>query len=143
MRERRIRVVAIAGHLGGGNPMSQRVRQSVQSIKGAQQNLCAGRRGARERIAALIMELISRARCTDLDERKNSIDLPVTQCMIGDALGLSNEHVCRLLGKFAGDGVVEIKHHTWKVLDQTALTREAGIEPIGFAFHKSTLPAAA
>jgi CRP/FNR family transcriptional regulator len=102
-----------------------------------------GRRGARERIAALIMELISRAGCTDLDKHKISIDLPVTQTMIGDALGLSNEHVCRLLGKFAGDGVVEIKNHTWKVLDQTALTREAGIESIGFAFHKRTLPAAA
>ena len=32
--------MAIAGHLGG-NPMSQRMRQSVQSISGAQQNLCA------------------------------------------------------------------------------------------------------
>lgn len=102
-----------------------------------------GRRGARERIAALIMELISRAGYTDLDKRKNSIDLPVTQIMIGDTLGLSNEHVCRLLGKFAGDGVVEIKNHAWKVLDQTALSREAGIEPIGFASRERTLAAAA
>lgn len=102
-----------------------------------------GRRSARERIAALIMELISRARCTDLGKRKYSIDFPVTQIMIGDALGLSNEHVCRLLGKLASDGVIEIKNHTLKVLDQMALTREAGTEPIGFAYRESSLPAAA
>ncbi len=35
-----------------------------------------GRRSALERIAALTMELISRARCTDCDKRKYSIALP-------------------------------------------------------------------
>lgn len=102
-----------------------------------------GRRSARERIAALIMELISRARCTDFGKRKYSIDLPVTQMMIGDALGLSNEHVCRLLGKLASDGVIEIKNHTLNVYDHLALSREAGANPNDFVHHESSLPAAA
>ena len=84
-----------------------------------------GRRGARERIAALIVELTCRAQCTNLGKREYSFDHPVTQIMIGDALGLSNEHVCRVLGKLGGDGVIEINNHTLKVLDQAALAREA------------------
>jgi DNA-binding transcriptional regulator LsrR (DeoR family) len=75
--------------------------------------------------------------------RKYSIDLPVTQIMIGDALGLSNEHVCRILGKLANDGVIEINHHTLKVLDQTALAREAGADPDCLVFGGSPLPVAA
>ena len=120
--------------------------QVVERVSGSE--MCSykhvtslGRRCALERIAALIMELISRARCTDCDKCKYSIALPVTQIVIGDALGLSN--VCRLLGKLASDGVIEFKNHTLKVLDQTALTREAGTEPIGFAYRESSLPAAA
>ena len=102
-----------------------------------------GRRSARERIAALIVELTSRAQCKELGMRKYSIDLPVTQIMIGDALGLSNEHVCRILGKLANDGVIEINHHTLKVLDQTTLAREAGANPDDFVFRESLLPVAA
>jgi CRP-like cAMP-binding protein len=102
-----------------------------------------GRRSARERIAALIVELASRAQCKELGMRKYSIDLPVTQIMIGDALGLSNEHVCRILGKLANDGVIEINNHTLKVLDQTALARETGADPGDFVFRESLLPVAA
>ena len=102
-----------------------------------------GRRSARERIAALIVELTCRAQCTDLGKREYSIDLPVTQIMIGDALGLSNEHVCRVLGKLAGDGVIEINNHTLKVLDQAALAREAGTEARPLVPRQGSLPIAA
>jgi CRP/FNR family transcriptional regulator len=102
-----------------------------------------GRRGARERISALIVELTCRAQCTDLGKHEYSIDLPVTQIMIGDALGLSNEHVCRVLGKLANDGVIEINNHTLKVLDQVALAREAGTDAHTIDFRESPLPIAA
>ena len=103
-----------------------------------------GRRSARERIAALIVELTSRAQCKDLGMRKYSIDLPVTQMMIGDALGLSNEHVCRILGKLANDKVIEINNHTLKVLDRAALAREAGADlKKDFIVREGQLPAAA
>ena len=102
-----------------------------------------GRRSARERIAAFIAELVSRAQRKKLDGRGYSIDLPVTQTMIGDALGLSNEHVCRTLGKLAQRGVVEIDGCTLKVLDWTALAREAGTDVPCPCLHDSMLPAAA
>ena len=118
-------------------------RVSDSEMRAHEHMTSLGRRSARERIAALIVELTCRAQCTDLDKREYSIDLPVTQIMIGDALGLSNEHVCRVLGKLAGDGVIEINNHTLKVLDRAALAREAGADPRDFVFHENLLPVAA
>jgi CRP/FNR family transcriptional regulator, anaerobic regulatory protein len=87
-----------------------------------------GRRSARERIASFIVELASQTPKIAEDETRCSFELPVTQIMIGDALGLSNEHVCRVLGKLANDGVLRFDHHTLEVLDETALSREAGLD---------------
>lgn len=87
-----------------------------------------GRQSARERIATLILELASRSSRKEPGLNKYTIDLPVTQLMIGDALGLSNEHVCRVLGKLAKDRVIEVGRHILKILDPAALTREAGAE---------------
>jgi CRP/FNR family transcriptional regulator len=118
-------------------------RVSDSEMRAHEHMTSLGRRGARERIAALIVELTCRAQCTDLGKREYSIDLPVTQMMIGDALGLSNEHVCRILGKLANDKVVEINNHTLKVLDQAALTREAGADPKDIIVRERLLPVAA
>ena len=118
-------------------------RVSNSEMRAHEHMTSLGRRSARERIAALIVELTCRAQCTDLGKREYSIDLPVTQIMIGDALGLSNEHVCRVLGKLAGDGVIEINNHTLKVLDQAALAREAGTEVRLPVPRQGSLPIAA
>ena len=118
-------------------------RVSDSEMRAHEHMTSLGRRSARERIAALIVELTSRAQCKELGMRKYSIDLPVTQIMIGDALGLSNEHVCRILGKLANDSVIEIDHHTLKVLDREALAREARADPDNFIFLGNLLPAAA
>jgi CRP/FNR family transcriptional regulator, anaerobic regulatory protein len=118
-------------------------RVSDSEMRAHEHMTSLGRRGARERIAALIVELTCRAQCTDLGKREYSIDLPVTQMMIGDALGLSNEHVCRILGKLANDKVIEINNHTLKVLDQAALTREAGTDPKDIIVRAHQLPVAA
>jgi hypothetical protein len=48
--------------------------------------------------------------------------------MIGDALGLSNEHVCRTLARLAEDGVLELNRHALRVLDPVALAEEAGVD---------------
>jgi CRP/FNR family transcriptional regulator, anaerobic regulatory protein len=87
-----------------------------------------GRRSARERIAGFIVELATQMPKNTSDGARRSFELPVTQIMIGDALGLSNEHVCRVLGKLANDGVLRFDRHTLQVLDETALIHEAGME---------------
>jgi CRP/FNR family transcriptional regulator, anaerobic regulatory protein len=85
-----------------------------------------GRRNARERVAALIIELTSSTQLKKADSTTNAMELPITQVMIGDALGLSNEHVCRTLAKLAEDGVLELSHRALRVLDAEALAEEAG-----------------
>ncbi len=118
-------------------------RVSDSEMRAYEHMISLGRRSARERIAALIVELTSRVQCREVDLRKYMFSLPVTQMMIGDALGLSNEHVCRTLGKLADDGVIKLDHHALKVLDQEALAREAGLNPDDFVPHGNALAAAA
>ena len=118
-------------------------RMSDSEMRAHEHMTSLGRRNARQRIAALVVELMSRAGYMEPGMREYSIDLPVTQIMIGDALGLSNEHVCRVLGKLANDGVIEIDHHTLKVLDQKALAREAGTDSNDFLNRERFLPVAA
>jgi hypothetical protein len=60
--------------------------------------------------------------------------------MIGDALGLSNEHVCRTLAKLAAADVVSYDRHTLTVHNPGLLAREAGLE---FEVHERELAVAA
>ena len=67
-----------------------------------------GRRSARERVAALIVELATRSKLRKTIGSVGGQDLPLTLAMIADALGLTCEHVCRTLAKLFEDGVVEL-----------------------------------
>lgn len=87
-----------------------------------------GRRSARERIAALIVELTTRSKLRKTFGSGDGQDLPLTLAMIADALGLSCEHVCRTLAKLFEDGVVELKRQSLQILDSNALAREAGVD---------------
>jgi CRP-like cAMP-binding protein len=72
--------------------------------------IAVGRRPAAERIAHLLLELLTRLQLVGLaDER--SYHLPLTQEMIGDALGLSIPYVNRVLQQLRQDGLVTIKDH--------------------------------
>jgi CRP-like cAMP-binding protein len=87
-----------------------------------------GRRTARGRVASLIVELMQRTKSLSSGLRVGKVELPITQIMIGDALGLSNEHVCRTLAKLSGDGVIELDRHSVTILNWDALAKEAGIQ---------------
>jgi CRP/FNR family transcriptional regulator, anaerobic regulatory protein len=103
-------------------------RVSDSEMRAHEHMTSLGRRSARERIAALIVELTSRSFSHGSGAHRNRLELPVTQIMIGDALGLSNEHVCRVLGRLAHDGVIAFNRHTLEVLNEAALMREAGMD---------------
>jgi CRP/FNR family transcriptional regulator, anaerobic regulatory protein len=87
-----------------------------------------GRKSARQRVSALIYELVSRTHTSGAKAEDEDIGLPLTQVMIGDALGLSNEHVCRMLSKLEKDGIVEISRNTLRVPSIARLMSEAGID---------------
>lgn len=87
-----------------------------------------GRRSARERIAALMVELCGRVRAHSLESRPDAITLPLKQAHIADALGLTNEHVCRTLKTMRNDGIMSLQEGQLHVHDVAGLAEEAGIE---------------
>jgi len=68
----------------------------------AEHLLSVGRRTAREAVAHLILELVSRLRRGGSSE--STLTMPITQSEIGDALGLSTVHVNRTLRELEIDG---------------------------------------
>jgi CRP/FNR family transcriptional regulator, anaerobic regulatory protein len=113
--------------------VAERVSDSETLAYGHMTSL--GRRGARERIAGLILELASRTVSNGLVGHSCKLALPITQIMIGDALGLSNEHVCRVLGKLADSGVISFSRNVLEVLNREALMQEAGLEADDSSFN--------
>ncbi|MEA1832231.1 Crp/Fnr family transcriptional regulator [Methylobacterium durans] len=67
-----------------------------------------GQRTGRERIGHLLCELFIRLRAVGLTEGDSCI-LPVTQVDLGDATGLSNVHVNRVLQELRADGLIVLK----------------------------------
>ena len=63
-----------------------------------------GRRNAYQRLAYLILELHFRLRLVGLADEA-AFDMPITQEMVADALGLSNVHVNRTLRRLSDDSI--------------------------------------
>ena len=84
---------------------------ACEAAIGAEHLITVGRRSAAERVAHLLLELLTRLQAIGLaDER--SYRLPLTQEMISDALGLSIPYVNRVLHQLRNDGLVRIKDRT-------------------------------
>jgi CRP-like cAMP-binding protein len=93
----------------------------------AEHLVAVGRRSAHERIAHFLLELLNRLQAVGLaDER--SYDLPLSQDVIGDALGLSLAYVNRVLRRFADEGLVHIKDQKVVINDVEELTSIADFE---------------
>ena len=86
-----------------------------------------GRRSAYERLAHLILELLTRLRAVGLAEELSFI-LPLTQELIADVLGLSGPHVSRMLRSMREEGLVTIEDHRLTVMDLESLTQLAGFD---------------
>jgi CRP/FNR family nitrogen fixation transcriptional regulator len=82
--------------------------------------LLLGRMTASERVAAFLLEMLSRR------DRTKTLDLPMSRNDIADYLGLTIETVCRTLSTFKRDRVIAIPNaHRIELLDREAL-EEAG-----------------
>ena len=87
-----------------------------------------GRRSARERVAGFIAQMVDRTGTIAGASGHCSFELPITQVAIADALGLSNEHVCRTLSKLTADGRIRMQGHRVTVLDIKGLLSDACME---------------
>ena len=86
-----------------------------------------GRRSARDRIAHLLLELFYRVRLRQANPAAdNSIEFPVTQEMIGDAVGLTAIHVNRTLMELRRAGSIELKSRILTIPDPETLSNLTG-----------------
>ena len=87
-----------------------------------------GRRDAQARVAHLFCEMVTRMVVIGLADT-HKCDFPVTQLDIADALGLTDEHVNRVLKELREQGVVEFRRGTITVLDWEALQEAGEFDP--------------
>jgi len=102
-------------------------RASCESTILAEHLIAVGRRSARERVAHFLLELLVRLQAVGLaDER--SYRLPLTQEMIGDAVGLSVPYLNRVLHELRDEGLVRIKDQIVSIDDVEELSALADFE---------------
>lgn len=82
--------------------------------------LCLGRRSAQQRMGHLFCELNARLAAVDLAD-KDEYALPITQSVLGDALGLSMVHVNRSLQDLRADGLISWSQGRLKIHDRERL----------------------
>lgn len=97
-----------------------------------------GRRTARERVAHLLCELVTRLRAAGLAQDR-AFDLRITQAELADATGLSQVHVNRIVQELRRDGLIEMNNKTLVTLDWEALKQAAGFDPA--YLHQLAAPA--
>jgi CRP/FNR family transcriptional regulator, anaerobic regulatory protein len=86
-----------------------------------------GLRGARERVARLLLEIYVRSRRQLPVEPGEIIQLPLNQGHIGQALGLTQVHVCRMLQILRDQKILRFANHRLEIMDPAALVAAAGI----------------
>jgi CRP-like cAMP-binding protein len=79
------------------------------------------RRSAYERVSHLLLELFVRLKSTGQSDEA-SFTMPLTQELIGDAVGLTAVHVNRTLRALREDRLVEINNRCVKIMDFEALS---------------------
>jgi CRP-like cAMP-binding protein len=94
----------------------------------AEQIVRVGRRSAYERVAHLILELLHRLHLVhEADGR--SYELPLTQEILGDALGLSLVHVNRTLRRLRKEGLIRMEGDVLIIDDLDRLMEIAEFDP--------------
>jgi len=87
-----------------------------------------GRRSGLGHLAHLVCELYLRLQAAG-QAGDLTFDLPLTQTVLGDALGLSTVHVSRLITELRGEGVVSWSGGRIRILDWYRLAEIAEFDP--------------
>lgn len=86
-----------------------------------------GRRNSLERAAHLMLELFLRSTRVGATA-DGSMDLPLSQQILADALGMTVVHINRTLQSLRRSGAVEFDHGVLRIKDPAALTRLSGFD---------------
>ena len=94
--------------------------------------MAAGRKTAKESIAFLLLELYYRVQGQLKDHYNaadHTIDLPITQEDMGDALGLTNVHVNRVIQELINEQLILCHKKQLTILDEARLCEIAEFSP--------------
>ena len=86
-----------------------------------------GRRDSKARVAHLICELYLRARTIGLASG-DSFEMPLSQVVLADALGLTPVHMNRVLHVLRGADIIRFRRGALHIIDPTGLARIAGFD---------------
>lgn len=86
-----------------------------------------GRRTSAERAAHLLLELFLRAVRVGITGR-DTLELPLSQVVLADALGMTPVHINRVLQVLRRSGAIELQRGVLRIQDAPALTRIAGFD---------------
>lgn len=86
-----------------------------------------GRRSSAERVAHLLLELYIRGVRTGLASR-DELELPISQTVLADALGMTPVHVNRMLQDLRRSGAIELRRGLLRILGPEVLTRISGFD---------------
>jgi CRP-like cAMP-binding protein len=100
-----------------------------EAIICAEHTINNGRRTPSERLAHFLLEMQSRLAMVGRGADA-AFELPLSQEVISDALGLSVPHLNRTLAKLRTDGLVAIRGHQVELLDRAGLERLGNFQPL-------------
>jgi CRP-like cAMP-binding protein len=96
-----------------------------------------GRQSAVRHLAHLLCELFLRMQAVSLS-RANACQLPLTQQVIADALGLSAVHTNRSLQSMRAEGLIEFEDYQLVIRNWDGLTQLAQFDPLYLHFKDTT-----
>ena len=86
-----------------------------------------GRRNSGERAAHLLLELYTRAVRIGVASH-DQMELPLSQAVLADALGITPVHINRTLQELRRSGAIELRRGVLRITDPVALTKFSGFD---------------
>jgi CRP-like cAMP-binding protein len=96
-----------------------------------------GRRSSLERVAHLICELFVRARWSDVAEA--AFEVPFSQIILADALGMTPVHINRMLRDLRTREIISMRRGSISILNPSALASVAGFDE-NYLHRRARLP---
>ena len=103
-----------------------------EAVTCAEHAINTGRRTPIERLAHFLLEMYSRLEMVGLAANL-SFELPLSQEVMSDALGLSVPHLNRTLAKLRSDGSITLNNHRIDLTDPAALEMLGHFQPLDLA----------
>jgi CRP-like cAMP-binding protein len=103
-----------------------------EAVTCAEHAINTGRRTPIERLAHFLLEMYSRLELVGLAANL-TFELPLSQEVMSDALGLSVPHLNRTLAKLRADGCITLNNHRIELTDPAALEMLGHFQPLDLA----------